>query len=381
MDSLIDQVYKLMGLVNEVWHIGVAGQGFNRILISLIIISFFIILRGLFSRFVITFAKKIAKRTDTDFDDKLIDALEDPIKLIPVILGLFFAINYIHLNDNYENVANLFIRSLIVFAIFWGLYKVILPVILVFRGLESILTREMISWLVKFLHLAVLFIGGAAILEIWNIKVGPILAGFGLFGVAFALGAQDLSKNLIAGILVIAEKRMHEGDWIFVDGVVEGVVENIGFRSTLVRRFDKAPVYIPNAKLADNAVVNFSGMTHRRIKWLIGLEYNTSTDQLRVIRKKIEEYISSNPNFASPKDASTFIRVDSFNDSSIDLLLYCFTKTTDWGGWLEIKEDLAFAVKDIVETSGSGFAFPSRSIYFQQSKNDFPEVFIPPKKV
>ena len=381
MDSLIDQVYKLMGLVNEVWHIGVAGQGFNRILISLIIISFFIILRGLFSRFVITFAKKIAKRTDTDFDDKLIDALEDPIKLIPVILGLFFAINYIHLNDNYENVANLFIRSLIVFAIFWGLYKVILPVILVFRGLESILTREMISWLVKFLHLAVIFIGGAAILEIWNIKVGPILAGFGLFGVAFALGAQDLSKNLIAGILVIAEKRMHEGDWIFVDGVVEGIVENIGFRSTLVRRFDKAPVYIPNAKLADNAVVNFSGMTHRRIKWLIGLEYNTSTDQLRVIRKKIEEYISSNPNFASPKEASTFIRFDSFNDSSIDLLLYCFTKTTDWGGWLEIKEDLAFAVKDIVETSGSGFAFPSRSIYFQQSKNDFPEVFIPPKKV
>ena len=381
MDNFIDQLYSLMALIQEVWHIGVAGQGFDKILIALTIISFFIILRGLFSRFVVTFAKKIAGKTDTDFDDKLIDALEDPIKLLPVILGLFFAINYIDLNETYINVANLFIRSLIVFGIFWALYKVILPITLVFNGLESILTREMISWLVKFLHLAVVFIGGAAILEIWNIKVGPILAGFGLFGVAFALGAQDLSKNLIAGILVIAEKRMHEGDWIFVDGVVEGVVENIGFRSTLVRRFDKAPVYIPNAKLADNAVVNFSGMTHRRIKWLIGLEYNTSTDQLRLIRNKIEEYISSDSNFASPKEASTFIRIDSFNESSIDLLLYCFTRTTDWGGWLEIKEDLAFAVKDIVEKSGSGFAFPSRSIFYQEYKNDSPEVFIPPNKV
>ena len=381
MDNFIDQLYSLMALIQEVWHIGVAGQGFDKILIALIIISFFIILRGLFSRFVVTFAKKIAGKTDTDFDDKLIDALEDPIKLLPVILGLFFAINYIDLNETYINVANLFIRSLIVFGIFWALYKVILPITLVFNGLESILTREMISWLVKFLHLAVVFIGGAAILEIWNIKVGPILAGFGLFGVAFALGAQDLSKNLIAGILVIAEKRMHEGDWIFVDGVVEGVVENIGFRSTLVRRFDKAPVYIPNAKLADNAVVNFSGMTHRRIKWLIGLEYNTSTDQLRLIRNKIEEYISSDSNFASPKEASTFIRIDSFNESSIDLLLYCFTRTTDWGGWLEIKEDLALTVKDIVESSGAGFAFPSRSIYHHYTQNDSPEVFIPPNKV
>jgi len=224
-----------------------------------------------------------------------------------------------------------------------------------------------------------MFIGGATVLEIWSIKVGPILAGFGLFGVAFALGAQDLSKNLIAGILVIAEKRMHVGDWIFVEDVVEGVVEHIGFRSTLVRRFDKAPVYIPNSKLADNAVVNFSGMTYRRIKWVVGLEYNTSTEQLRIIRDKIKEYINNNSDFADPDEVSTFIRIDSFNDSSIDLLLYCFTRTTDWGDWLEIKEELAFAVKRVVEESGSGFAFPSRSIYHETYSSDIPEVFIPPK--
>ena len=123
--------------------------------------------------------------------------------------------------------------------------------------------------------------GAATILEIWGIKIGPILAGLGLFGVAVALGAQDLFKNLISGFLVIAEKRFNPGDWIRVDGEVEGTVETINFRSTLVRRFDKAPVFVPNSKLSDNSVINFSSMTFRRIYWVIGVEYRTTVDQLR----------------------------------------------------------------------------------------------------
>src|SRR5690606_7241278 len=142
--------------------------------------------------------------------------------------------------------------------------------------LEKMFSAPMVSWLRKGLKFLILFVGIAAILEIWGIKVAPILAGFGLFGVAVALGAQDMFKNLIAGLTVIAEKRFHPGDWILVDGVVEGTVEDIGFRSTQVRRFDKAPVHVPNAKLADSAVTNFSSMTHRRIYWKIGVTYDTS---------------------------------------------------------------------------------------------------------
>ena len=78
------------------------------------------------------------------------------------------------------------------------------------------------------------------VLELWGIKIGPIIAGLGLFGVAVALGAQDLFKNLISGILVLVERRFQVGDWIFVEDVIEGTVESIGFRSTVVRRFDKS---------------------------------------------------------------------------------------------------------------------------------------------
>ena len=112
-----------------------------------------------------------------------------------------------------------------------------------------------------------------------------------LIGVAVALGAQDLFKNLISGFLIIAEKRFNIGDWIKVEGVVEGTVEAIGFRSTFVRRFDKAPVYIPNAKLSDNSLINFSSMSHRRIYWRIGVQYRTTIEMLREIRDNIENYI------------------------------------------------------------------------------------------
>jgi MscS family membrane protein len=238
----------------------------------------------------------------------------------------------------------------------------------------------MMDWLVKAIKIVIAFVGVAAVLEIWGIQVGPILAGLGLFGVAVALGAQDLFKNLIAGILIIAERRFNKGDWVRVDSVVEGTVEQIGFRSTMVRRFDKAPVFVPNTKLADNAVTNFSAMTHRRIYWHIGVEYSTTIEQLRTIRDNIETYVLSSDQFAHPPEVSTFVRIDKFSDSSIDIMLYCFTRTTDWGTWLEIKEQLAYHIKDVIESAGTGFAFPSTSLYVESLPGDAPEVFVPPSK-
>lgn len=378
MDGLSQQLNAFMDLIRDVWTTGVGGVDFGRIITALLIVFLFLVLRGLFTRFVLGFLRRVAARTDTTMDDALLDTLDGPIRLIPVILGLFIAIDYLSLADRYAVIAAQAIRTLVVFDLFWALYRIIGPLSSTFKRLEELLTKEMVDWLINFLHIAIVFIGAAAILEIWGIKIGPILAGLGLFGVAVALGAQDLFKNLIAGILVIAEKRMRVGDWIMVDGLVEGTVETIGFRSTLVRRFDKAPVHVPNAKLSDNAVTNFSEMTHRRIKWMIGVEYTSTIEQLRKVRDDIEAYILNSPDFASPSEVATFVRIDRFNDSSIDILLYCFTKTTNWGEWLKIKEALACKIKEIVEGAGTGFAFPSQSLYVERLPADVPEVFVPP---
>jgi MscS family membrane protein len=378
MDRLTQQLSGFSDLVREVWVTGVGGVDFGRALTALAIVLGFLILRGLFTRFVLGFLRRIAARTQTTMDDSLLGALDGPIRLVPVILGLFIAIDYLAFEDRYAEIGAQVVRTLVVFDLFWGLYQITGPISTTFTRLEEILTKEMADWLIGFLHIAIVFIGAATILEVWGIKIGPILAGLGLFGVAVALGAQDLFKNLIGGILVIAEKRMRVGDWILVDGLVEGTVETIGFRSTLVRRFDKAPVYVPNAKLSDNAITNFSAMTHRRIKWMIGIEYSATIEQLRQIRDEIESHILGLDEFASPSEVATFVRIDRFSDSSIDILLYCFTKTTDWGEWLKIKEALAYRVKEIVEGAGTGFAFPSQSIYVEGIPGDAAEVFVPP---
>lgn len=365
-------------LVVEVWQNGILGVDFSRILIALGILLLFMVLRHVLTRLLLRRIEHWTKKTSTALDEKIFIALEKPISLIPVVIGLFIATEYLGLTGIMEYIADNLIRSLIIITIFWSFFRLVEPFSFLFKGLESAFSREMVEWLMKAIKAAFAFIGAAAILETWGIQVAPLLAGLGIFGVAVALGAQDLFKNLIAGLLIIAEKRFGNGDWIKVDGVVEGTVEKIGFRSTRVRRFDQAPVQVPNSQLSDQAVTNFSMMTHRRIYWTIGVEYRTTVDQLRQIRDGIEDYVVNNPDFVDPSEISTFVRIDQFSDSSIDIMLYCFTVTTNWGDWLEIKETLAYKIKDIVEAAGTGFAFPSRSLYLESMPSDQPEVFVPP---
>jgi len=371
---------RFWGVVIDVWQQGLFGVDVGRIIIAVFVFSLFLLIRKLFASQVINRLAVITKRTKTLLDDEVLEMLEKPIAFIPVVLGLFIATEYLALPGVYAIMAERLIRSLIVFVIFWTLIKLIGPMSFLLQGLEKIFTSAMIEWLIKAIKVVFIFIAVATILEIWGIKIGPIIAGLGLIGVAVALGAQDLFKNLISGILIIAEKRFNIGDWIKVEGVVEGTVEAIGFRSTFVRRFDKAPVYVPNAKLSDNSLINFSSMSHRRIYWRIGVEYRTTIEMLREIRDNIQNYISESDAFAHPPEVSTFVRIDRFSDSSIDIMVYCFTKTIVWGEWLEIKEALAYKIKEIVETAGTGFAFPSQSLYVEKMPGDHADVFIPPSK-
>ena len=244
------------------------------------------------------------------------------------------------------------------------MHQIIEPVSYILSGLDKLL-RELIGWIIKSLKILIFILGLAAVLELWGIKIGPIIAGLGLFGVAVALGAQDLFKNLISGILVLVEKRFKIGDWILVDGIIEGIVEKIGFRSTTIRKFDKSLAIIPNFQFAENAVINVSETSNWLISWIITLQYDTTVKQLRSIRDQIENHINKSEDFNT--SIGLAVRVDKFSDSSIDMYIRCFTKTDSWNEWLSVKERLAGEIKQIVENN-KAFAFPSQSIYIE--KND-----------
>ncbi|MBU93442.1 MAG: hypothetical protein CL723_02490 [Chloroflexi bacterium] len=198
-----------------------------------------------------------------------------------------------------------------------------------------------------------------------------------------ALGAQDLFKNLISGIMILMERRFKVGDVIQVTGEAEGIVEQIGFRSTMIRQFDSNLVMVPNFKFSEQSVTNFTRRKNRRIRWIVGLEYRTSIEQLKNIRTQIKDFIDKDDNFANDGSSyfnSSYVRIDSFSDSSIDILVQCFADKDEWDEFLKTKENLTIKIKEIVEHEKAGFAFPSQSLYLESLPNNIPEIFIPPKK-
>ena len=359
------EVFKnLFNLFQSVWDKGILGVDIGQVLIGLAIFFAFLICRGLISKLILKKLELISKRTTNKLDDTFVKAMAGPARFLPIVLGFFFASYYMTFTEETSTFVDTVNRTLITILLFWVIHQLIEPVSYILSGLDKLLTRELIGWIIKSLKILIFILGSAAVLELWGIKIGPIIAGLGLFGVAVALGAQDLFKNLISGILVLVEKRFKMGDWILVEGTIEGIVERIGFRSTTIRKFDKSLAIIPNFQFAESAVINISQTTNWLISWVITLQYDTTVDQLKIIRNEIEKYIQDSDDF--DKRVGLAVRVDKFSDSSIDMYVRCFTQTGSWNEWLKVKERLAIGIKEIVERNKASFAFPSQSIYVEK---------------
>ena len=348
----------------DVWQDGVSGVNISEIIIALAIFTFFLFLRGVFSKFVVKKLESYVSKSTNSFDNSLVNSMEGPAKFFPIVLGFFVSTSYLTVDSGMVDTIN---RSLITVLIFWTFHQVVGPFSSVIKSAGGLISKDLINWIIKATKILILILGFAAVLDLWGIKIGPIIAGLGLFGVAVALGAQDLFKNLISGILVLVERRFQVGDWIYVDGVIEGTVENIGFRSTVVRRFDKSLATIPNFQFAEQAVINKSLITNRRIDWVIGVEYRTTSDQLKNIKEQIENFIKTNSNFSKSEDTILAVKIEQFAASSIDIRLICFTKTANYLEWMNVKDLLAMEIKSIVERNKASFAFPSTSIYVEKN--------------
>jgi MscS family membrane protein len=207
-------------------------------------------------------------------------------------------------------------------------------------------------------------IGFAVILQSWGYNVTGFVASLGIGGLAFALAAKDTAANLFGSLVIFGDKPFEIGDWIKTDEV-EGTVEDIGIRSTKVRTFAQALVHVPNATLANSAIINWSRMGKRRIKMNVGLTYETTEAQMRTIVEQIRSMLQGHEEI----DQSTlFIHFTDYSESSLDIFCYFFTKTTVWGEYLRVREDVNLKIKKIVEENGSAFAFPSRTVYLESDE-------------
>ena len=342
------------------------GIKISNILFSLIIFLFFLIAKnsliGFFSKKFLIFFK--LSKTNKEFTKNVYG----PLNLLIIALAIFFASNFLTENEKISEFIYKINISIFTIVTFWFISQIIKPLFSKIKTIEQILTKDLIEWITNFLKILVFILGFCAVLELWGIRVGPIIAGLGLLGVAVALGAQDLFKNLISGVLVLIEKRFRKGDVIIIENTIEGTVEKIGFRSTAIRKFDKSLCFIPNNQFAEKAVTNITKISNRRINWIIGLEYKSTTKQLKTICNDIEKkIISRKENFSVNEATPVIVKIYEFSDSSIDILVRCFTKTNDYNQLLEAKNELAVDIKEIVERRGGSFAFPSQSIYVEKN--------------
>ena len=325
----------------------------------------FIVLRKVVSHLIVKSIRVVVSRTKTRIDDKLLDLVESPLRFLFIVLGIWAFFDILGIKN--EFITHL-IRSLFIFNIFWlfynGTYVFKEEIDKFGQRIGGELAKEVSSFVNKTIKAFVIILGLVALLQEWGINVSAFVASMGLGGLAFALAAKDTAANLFGGLSILADKTFKIGDWVLINEKIEGIVEDIGLRTTKIRTFEKSIVTVPNSLIANSPVENFSRRDSRRIKFLVGLTYDTPRETIKKIVKEIKELLENHPGIN--KNQTLLVNFYEFSDSSLDIFVYCYTNTPDWAKWLEIKEDIQLKIMDIVEKNGSSFAFPSRSIYVEK---------------
>lgn len=331
--------------------------------ISIGIFIVFLLFRKLFAKYVFRLILKISRKTPTEFFSNICLAFEHPIRWLFIIIGIYVSVGYFPYLEQTNPLFLKLIRASVIVIITWGLYNLSAGSSLLFSKINERFNMEIDQILIPFLSKAIRFIILAISLSIiaqeFEYDVNGFVAGLGLGGLAFALAAKDAIGNLFGGVIIITEKPFSIGDWIKTPSV-EGTVEDISFRSTRVRTFAQALVTVPNATLANETIMNWSQMGKRRITFSLGVNYDTPKDKLEKTVKRIEQLLR---NHEGVHQDTIFVTFDQYNNSSLDIFLYFFTKTTVWGEFLKIKEEVNFKIMEILEEEGVSVAFPSRTLY------------------
>lgn len=314
----------------------------------------------------------LVKKTKTELDDLILNAVISPLSYLILLQGFYLAILSLQLP---EKIGQFDIPSIlhaiyilsVSFIMLYFIFKII-DIIAYYlyneaKKTESTLDDQLVPLLVKSLRILVVTLGLLFILQNFGYNITSLLAGLGIGGLAFALAAQNTVSNLFGSITIFSDKPFQLGDWISV-GDIEGTVEDVGFRTTRVRRFDQALVTVPNSQFINTGVVNYSGMKKRRINFYLGLAYKTSVSQIKEVVAGIKKIIEDDKKF----DHSFFmVRFTDFGAYSLNIFIYCFTKTTDWAESLAIREEFNLKIMQLLEELGVEIAFPSQTIYLNKN--------------
>ncbi len=327
------------------------------------------LLRAVFNAVVANRLKQAAEKTATQADDLAVAAVFSPLGLIMPAVGIFLAVRtLLAIHPTWLNHSEVTFRIITIFVLTWTGFKILDALAVFFAELSSRTTSKLDDQLIPLFRKATktfLFIlSFILIAQNLGYSVSGLIAGLGIGGLAMAMAAKDTLANLFGSLMILIDRPFNTGDWITFPGG-DGVVEEIGLRSTRIRTFAKTVVSIPNAALANATVENHSLMPKRRIKFTLGVTYESTVQQVETLVGKIENYLKNNPDI---DQEFMLVKFTTFNDSSLDLFIYCFTITTDWTQHLSVRQDVNLQVMTLVEELGMGIAYPTQTLHLVDDK-------------
>ena len=312
------------------------------------------------------------EKTTNVWDDALFKAAQGPLSWFILILGLLWAVQ---ISDGYLDMvlfspANLDIVRQLTFIVLTMVFLVRFITLAEARLLDGLqaqtegaqgrLDPTTLHALAKLTRLSVVISAVLVALPTLGIEITALLAFGGVGGIAVGFAAQDLLSNFFGGLMIYLDRPFAIGDWIrSPDREIEGTVESIGWRLTVVRTFDKRPLYVPNSVFAKLALENPSRMTNRRIYETIGIRYKDASKMGQIVR---DVHAMLQEHEEVDQDQTLIVNFNGYGKSSLDFFVYTFTKTTNWVKFHEIKQDVMLRIIRIVHEHQADFAFPTTTV-------------------
>ncbi len=312
------------------------------------------------------------EKTTNVWDDALFKAAQGPLSWFILILGLIWAVQ---ISDGYLDMvlfspANLDIIRQLTFIVLTMVFLVRFITLAEARIVDDLksqteggqgrLDPTTLHALAKLTRLSVVISAVLIALPTLGIEITALLAFGGVGGIAVGFAAQDLLSNFFGGLMIYLDRPFAIGDWIrSPDREIEGTVESIGWRLTVVRTFDKRPLYVPNSVFAKLALENPSRMTNRRIYETIGIRYKDAAKMDQIVQ---DVHAMLRAHEEIDQDLTLIVNFTGYGKSSLDFFVYTFTKTTDWVKFHEIKQDVMLRIIRIVHEHQADFAFPTTTV-------------------
>jgi MscS family membrane protein len=304
-----------------------------------------------------------ATKTKTKWDDAILLSIPKPLSIIIWIASIAFAADIIReaLNAKILEAFYPIRNATIITALGYFLILAIGRIEKTFLSDRKAIDPTTLDALSKLARISVFITAALMILQTLGFSISGVLAFGGIGGVAVGFASKDLLSNFFGGFIIYMDRPFAVGDWVrSPDREIEGTVENIGWRVTRIRTFDKRPLYIPNSVFSHIAVENPSRMSNRRIKETIGIRYDDAS-KIEIIINQIKNMLREHPDIDAEK--TLIVNFNCFAPSSLDFFIYTFTKTTDWIEFHDVKQDVLLKIIKIVEENGAEFAFPTSTMH------------------